>query len=51
MTFSVLLAAVSPTNGTVLPASTSADAATGGFGILFWLLALLAGVVLPSGAN
>ena len=50
MTFSVLLAAVSPTNGTVLPASTaastSADAATGGFGILFWLLALLAGVAL-----
>lgn len=50
MTFSVLLAAVAPTNGTVLPASTaastSADAATGGFGILFWLLALLAGVAL-----
>ena len=46
MTFSVLLAAVAPTNGTVLPTAAPADAATGGFGILFWLLALLAGVAL-----
>ena len=46
MTFSVLLAAVVPTNGTVLPSAISADTAAGGFGILFWLLALLAGVAL-----
>ena len=43
MTFSVLLAVVVPTNGTVLPNAISADTAAGGFGILFWLLTLLAG--------
>jgi biopolymer transport protein ExbB len=48
MTFPVLLAVVAPTNGTVLPnvAAAEAPSATGGFGILFWLLTLLAGVAL-----
>jgi hypothetical protein len=46
MTFPVLLAAVSPTNGTALPTAAPAEAAGGGFGILFWLLTLLAGVAL-----
>ena len=46
MTFSVLLAVAVPTNGTVLPNAISADTGAGGFGILFWLLALLAGVAL-----
>lgn len=47
MTFPVLLAAVAPTNGAAATTATQAEAATaGGFGILFWLLTLLAGVAL-----
>jgi biopolymer transport protein ExbB len=47
MTFPVLLAAVAPTNGMAATTATQAEAAApGGFGILFWLLAILAGVAL-----
>jgi biopolymer transport protein ExbB len=47
MTFPVLLAAVAPTNGMAATTATQAEAAApGGFGILFWLLVILAGVAL-----
>lgn len=52
MTFPVaspfFLAAVTPTNGAVAGGAGPAEAAStaGGFGILFWLLVLMAGVAL-----